>query len=80
VGSPELSQMDAKRLLKSGQSQKQQLPKTLFIPVEQPANLLSTEAERQGITVARVTEAELLVFVGEARESFSERFGGGSAQ
>ena len=80
VGSPELSQMDAKRLLKSGQSQKQQLPKTLFIPVEQPANHLSTEAERQGIIVARVTEAELLVFVGEAREGFRERFGGGSAQ
>lgn len=80
AGSPELSQMDAKRLLKSGQSHKQQLPKTLFIPTEQLANLLSTEAERQGITVVRVSEVELLVFVGEAREGFRERLGGGGAQ
>lgn len=72
----ELPQNDARRLLKTGQSHKQTLPKTLFIPTEQPATLLSLEAERQGITVTRVPDAELLVFIGEAREGFRERFGG----
>lgn len=76
VSSAELSQMDAKRLLERGQSHKQQLPKTLFIPTDQPAEFLSAEAERQGITVVRVSEAQLLVFVGEAREGFREHFGG----
>ena len=76
----EPSKMQAKRLLKEGKAHKQQLPKTLFIPTGQPANELTVEAERQGITVVRVPEDQLLVFVGEAREGFRERFGGGSMQ
>lgn len=72
----ELSRNDARRLLKSGQSHKQQLPKTLFIPIDQPANALSIEAEHQGITVTRVPDADLSVFTGEARKGFRERFGG----
>lgn len=76
VDVPELSQNEARRLLKTGRSHKQKLPRTLFIPTEQPANLLSLAAERQGITVTRVPDAELLVFIGEAREGFRERFGG----
>ncbi len=80
VSSAELKQTDAKHLLKSGYSHKQQLPKTLLIPTDQPANLLSVEAERQGITVARVSEDQLLVFIGEAREGFRDHFGGGSVQ
>lgn len=79
VASPELSQMDARRLLEAGKSHKQQLPKTLYIPTDQPADLLSVEAERQGITVTRVSDAELMVFIGEAREGFREHFGGGGA-
>ena len=75
VGVPELSRKEAKRLLQTGQSHKQQLPRTLFVPTDQPASLLSLEAERQGITVTRVSDAELLVFIGEAREGFRERFG-----
>lgn len=80
AGSPELSQMAAKRLLKVGQSYKQQLPKTLVIPTDQPANLLSVEATRHGIDVVRVSGDELLVFIGEAREGFKEHFGRSGAQ
>jgi hypothetical protein len=76
----EPSKMEAKRLLKEGQAHKQQLPKTLFIPSDQPAIILTAEAERQGITVVRVPEDQLLLFVGDAREGFKERFCGGSTQ
>ncbi len=76
----EPSKMEAKRLLKEGQAHKQQLPKTLFIPSDQPANLLTVEAERQGITVVRVAEDQLLLFIGEARQGFRERFSGGGTQ
>ena len=76
----EPSKMEAKRLLKEGRAHKQQLPKKLLIPSGQPASLLTIEAERQGITVVRVSENELLPFVSEARESFRERFSGGRTQ
>ena len=76
----EPSKMEAKRLLKEGQAHKQQLPESLFIPSDQPAALLSAEAKRQGITVVRVPEDQLLLFIGEAREGFRERFGGSSSQ
>jgi hypothetical protein len=76
----EPSKMEVRRLLKKGQAHKQQLPKTLFIPSDQPANLLTVEAERQGITVVRVPEDQLLLFVGEAREGFKEHFGAGGTQ
>lgn len=72
--------MDAKRLLKNGQFHKQELPKVLFIPTDQVADLLTAEAERVGIRVTRVPETELLVFLEEAREGFRERFGGGMDQ
>lgn len=72
----ELSQEDARRLLNSGQSHKQQLPETLFIPIGHPAESLTLEAENQGITVTRVPDADLSVFIGEARKEFRERFGG----
>ena len=76
----EPSQMEARRLLNEGQVHKQQLPKTLFIPRNQPANFLTAEVERQGITVVRVPEDQLLVFIGEARVAFREHFGGGGAR
>ena len=76
----EPSKMEAKRLLKEGKAHKHQLPQTLFIPTNQAAKLLTVEAERQGITVVRVPEDQLLLFVGEAREGFRERFGGSSTQ
>lgn len=80
VNATEPSKMEVRRLLEQGQAHKQQLPKTLFIPTGQPANFLSLEAERQGITVVRVPEDHLLLFIGEAREDFKKHFGGGSLQ
>ena len=68
----EPSRMEAKRLLKEGQAHKQQFPKTLFIPSASDANFLTVEAERQGITVVRVPEDQLLVFIDEAREAFRD--------
>jgi hypothetical protein len=76
----EPTKMETKRLLKEAQAHKQQLPKTLFISSSLPANILADEAERQGISVVRVPENRLLLFVGEAKEGFRERFGGGTMQ
>ena len=76
----ELSKTEAKRLLKEGRAHKRQLPATLFIPREQPAAVLSMEAERLGIEVVRVPMDQLLPIVREAKESFREHFGGGNTQ
>lgn len=72
----EPTQMESKRLLRQGHAHKQQWPKTLFVPTGQPAQFLAAEAERLGIGVVRVAEDQLLLLIGEARESFRERFGG----
>ena len=80
ISQVEPTEMEAKRLLKQGEAQKRQLPKTLFIPAVLPAEVLALEAERQGITVIRVPEDQLLIFIGEARVGFSERFGAGGPQ
>ena len=72
--------MDVNKLLQDGEAHHRKLPKTLFIPQEQHANLLAAEAEDLGISVVRVAEAELLTFIGEAREGFRERIGGGRTQ
>lgn len=74
----EPSMTEARRLLKTGESHKKGLPRTLLIPKEQKADAFAQEAARQKITVARVPEDELLVFMGEARAGFRERFGGRS--
>jgi hypothetical protein len=70
--------LEARRLIKQGQEHNNQLPKMLFIPTELNAQHLGTEAERQGVDVRRVSEDQLLAFIGEAREGFRERFGGGA--
>ena len=72
--------LEAKELLKKGWAHKQELPKTLFIPTHQTANALQIEAENQAITVARVPEDQLILFIGEARTGFKERFGPGDVQ
>lgn len=72
ASAPEPSKLEARRLLEEAEAHKQQFPRTLFIPRNQPANLLTVEAERQGITVIRVGEDELLPFIAEAREAFRE--------
>ena len=76
----EPSKIEARRLLKKAHAHKQEMPKTLFIPSEQSANDLELEARRKKVTVVRVPEDQLLLFIGEAREGFKERFGGGGVQ
>ncbi len=68
----EPSQLDARQLLKTGQAHKNELPKRLFIPTEQPADNLVVEAERQNIAVVRVPEEQLAIFIVETRELFKE--------
>lgn len=64
-----------RKLLQDAEAHKLQLPTTLFVPHGQFTSILPAEAERQGISVVRVTEEQLLVFIGEARQSFKEHFG-----
>lgn len=78
--SAEPSKLESKRLLKCGHSHKQQFPKKLFIPTNQVADLLSAEAERNKISVDRVPEDHLLIFIGEAREGFMQHVSGGRCQ
>jgi hypothetical protein len=78
--SAELSQLESRRLLKSGESHKNQLPKKLFISNDLTANILTVEAESLGITVDHVPESELSIFLGEARGGFQEHVGGDRVQ
>ena len=80
ANSTELSQFEAKRLLKNGQSHKNQLPTKLLIPDTLLGTQLAIEAHRLKIIVQRIAEAELELFIGEARESFKQYLGGGSTQ
>ncbi len=80
TGSSEPSQLESIRLLKGGQSHKQQYPKSLIIPTNLEAGILSTEAERHGINVIRIPEKQLLMFIGEARQGFQEHVSGGKVQ
>jgi hypothetical protein len=74
------SNIEVKRLLKQASAHKKKLPKTLYIPVELAAANLEAEAEKQKISVVSIAEDQLLVFIGEARDGFKERLGGGSVQ
>ncbi len=74
------STMEVKRLLKQASAHKKNLPKMLYVPTELTAPNLKVEAERQKVMVVSIPEDQLLVFIGEAREGFKERFGGGSIQ
>lgn len=80
AGSAERSALESKRLIQAGYLQKHQLPKKPFMPSNLAADSLRVEAERRGIVVARVPEQQLLVCVGEARESFKEHLNRGSIQ
>ena len=46
----------------------------LFVPREDVADRVTVEATQQNIEVVRIPESELLIFIGEAREGFAERF------
>lgn len=76
----EPTELESRRLLQRGQEHKQQLPKTLLVPSGQPAQFLAAAARRKGIEVVRVEESQLLIFIGEAREGFRERFESGDAR
>ena len=65
-------------LLKDARRHKDQLPNTLFIAREDVADRMTREATHQNIDVVRVPENELVIFTGEARQSFAERFEGGA--
>ena len=76
----QISKLQARRLLKKGSEHKHALPETLFIPSGKPADNLTHEARRQDVTVVRIPEDQLMVFIGEAREGFKEHLGGESMQ
>ena len=65
----------AHRLLQQGQRAAGILPQKLFVAQGQVADALRQEAARPAIEVVTVSEDELLVFIGEARDGFRERFG-----
>jgi hypothetical protein len=67
-------------MLEEARAHEQALPTTLIIPSGQFDRILAVEAQRQGISVVRVPEDQLLVFIGPARELFKEHFGGDSVQ
>jgi hypothetical protein len=78
VSLAEPSRLDAKQLLEKGRAQGKQWPEKLILPRELVASHLLSEAGLQGVIVERVAEIDLEVFIGEARASFREHFGGGS--
>lgn len=77
---PEPSQLEARRLLKTGWAHKKRMPKTLFVPTGQFQTNLSAEATRERIDVVSVREDQLLVFIGEARRGFREHVQGGDSE
>jgi hypothetical protein len=72
LSTEEPAQLQIRRLLRDAQQQKQQLPRTLYIPREDAADLLTLEAQKKKIDVVRLPESELMVFIGEAREGYEE--------
>ncbi|MGD9597150.1 MAG: hypothetical protein AB7G76_09520 [Steroidobacteraceae bacterium] len=74
VTGAEPTQARFRRMLKDAKRHRQKLPQTLFVAREDVVDRVTPEATRQSIDVVRVPESELLVFIGEAREGFSERF------
>lgn len=69
------SAQESRRLLQQGQDRAGTLPKKLFVVEGQVVGAVSQEATRLNIEVVAVPEEELLVFIGEARDGFKERFG-----
>jgi hypothetical protein len=69
------SAQESRRLLQKGHGCEGKLPQKLFVAEGQVADALCQEAARLKIEVVTVPEDELLVFIGEARDGFKERFG-----
>jgi hypothetical protein len=76
AGEAEPSELEARRLLKTGWEHKKRFPVTLFLPRGHFATTLPAEAKREKISVVSLPEQELMVFIGEARQSFRERIQG----
>ena len=74
VAAAEPTRAQFRRLLKSAKRHRQELPKTLFVAREDVAELMTLEAVHQHIDVVRVPASELIVYTGEARQAFAERF------
>lgn len=72
------TQLEFRHLVESAQRDGQQLPGTLFVPPGEFFEKLVAEATKEGIEVVTVSERELLIFTGEARQGFAEQFGGPS--
>ena len=72
AGAGEPSLLDAKRLLKDGQARATQWPQRLIVPTSLAADNLLKEAERHGIRIEHVAEADLEALIGEAKQSFKE--------
>jgi hypothetical protein len=80
VGEFEPSTIAVRRLMNEGKAHKGQLPKKLFLPDGQFTRVFPAEARRLEIEVVRAPEDELVLFIGEARESFREHFSGSRLQ
>ncbi len=78
VDSVEIPQEIFHSLLKHAEHHTTQLPRTLFIPSEEMADLITRRANELNIDVVQVSENELLIFTGEARDGFAEQFEGAS--
>ena len=78
ISAEDLTPMQCRRLIESAREHKQELPRTLFVPQEDNPVTLMSEAAHNEIDVVRVPESNLLAIIGEAREGFAERFGGGA--
>ena len=76
----EPSQLEARRLLKTAWAHKKTMPRTLFVPTGQFQTGFSAVAKRKGIDVVSVDEDQLIVFIGEAREGFSEHVQGRNSE
>ncbi len=71
---PEPSRLEARRLLKTSWAHKKTMPQTLFLPSGQFQADLCAEGKHEGIEVVSVEEDQLLVFIGDAKQSFKEHF------
>jgi len=72
-----LPRAEIAKLFENAQSQKNEWPRILIIPSEQEADAMIEKAERLSISIRRVPEAQLDVFVSDAKEGFNEQFGSG---
>lgn len=69
------SEVESRRLLQAGHGRAGTLPQKLFVVEGQVPDALCQEAARLTIEVVTVLEDELLVFIGDARDGFKQRFG-----